>query len=111
MVVLCRKTRGPDPQGRLGFAVSKKVGDAPVRNLVKRRLRHLARTQKPLWEGLDLVLLLRPEAGTASFAALDRALNDGVNRAREALAKAAVRQHKKRRSAPKTAPGSQKEGP
>lgn len=54
----------PGP-GRLGLTVSKKVGEAVVRTRVKRRLREIARSCKPLWRGKDVVLIARPEAAGA----------------------------------------------
>lgn len=87
MVVLCRRCRSKESTGRAGLAVSKKVGNAPVRNLVKRRLRHALRVEPALWQGLDLVILVRPPAATLSFAALQEALQDAASRARKTLEK------------------------
>lgn len=56
---------------RFGVTVSKKVGHAPIRALVKRRLREIYRTNKPAWpEGIDMVVVARPSAASASFEAL-----------------------------------------
>lgn len=64
---------------RIGFVVSKSVGVAVVRNLVKRRLRHLIRERlSALPAGLMLVVRALPAASGASYdelgADLDRAL-------------------------------------
>ncbi len=53
-----------DPQTRIGFTASKKIGNAVLRNRAKRRLRALsrevlARHARPGW---DYVLVARPEA-------------------------------------------------
>ncbi len=49
------------PHSRLGLAVSKRVGNAPVRNAVKRRLREAFRTlQHDLPGGYDIVVSVRP---------------------------------------------------
>ena len=53
-----------DPQTRVGFTASKKIGNAVLRNRAKRRLRALAREvlapeARPGW---DYVLVARPEA-------------------------------------------------
>lgn len=48
------------PYSRLGLAVSKKVGNAVIRNRWKRRIREAFRTQLPeLPQGLDFVVLPR----------------------------------------------------
>lgn len=57
---------------RLGLAVSKSVGNAVTRNMVKRRFRVLAKAYEdtlPLC--CDIVLRAKPSASTASFASLD----------------------------------------
>lgn len=66
---LRRDDRGP---ARLGFTVTKKVGNAVVRNRTKRRLREAARLlldAQPL-AGVDLVLIGRDATRARPFAAL-----------------------------------------
>ena len=55
---------------RVGFTVSKKVGEAHQRNKVKRRLREIMRHHKGLWCDVDVIVIAKPEAATASFADL-----------------------------------------
>ena len=57
---------GPEGPARVGFVVSRAVGNAVVRNRVKRRLRHLAREHVSSLPG-SCVLVVRalPAAGTA----------------------------------------------
>jgi ribonuclease P protein component len=56
-----------NPQARFGFVVAKTVGNAVTRNLVKRRLRVLARQHLPLIsEPIDIVVRALP-----TIAALD----------------------------------------
>ena len=51
---------------RVGFVVSKQVGNAVVRNRVKRRLRHLAAAQLPRTPAaVDLVVRALPAAAEA----------------------------------------------
>ena len=68
---------------RAGFVVSKAVGNAVVRNRVRRRLRHLVR---PLLAGLPegslLVVRALPPAAEASFAALGADLEAALAAAR-----------------------------
>lgn len=58
-------------RGRVGFTVSKKVGNAVARNFVKRRLRDIARRHKELWARKDLVVIARPDAAGRELAALE----------------------------------------
>ena len=73
MVAYAVSGSGPEP--RVGLVVSKAVGNAVVRNQVKRRLRHLmlgrlADLRDPRGEPRDLVLRALPAAGSASSARL-----------------------------------------
>jgi ribonuclease P protein component len=65
---------------RLGFAVSRRVGKAVVRNLVKRRLREIVR-QTPLRPGWDIVLTARVAAARADYASLGRSVRELMSRA------------------------------
>jgi ribonuclease P protein component len=60
----------PGP-ARIGFSVGKRVGNAVVRNRVKRRLREATRRLLAgVPPGWDLVLSARPEAAAADYTAL-----------------------------------------
>jgi ribonuclease P protein component len=61
--------RNDNGVARLGVTVTKKVGGAAVRNLLKRRVREIYRTREAA-PGLDVVVNLKREAREASFAAL-----------------------------------------
>lgn len=59
---------------RLGLTVSTKVGNAVVRNRLRRRLRELFRTRREaLPGGLDMVIIARTSAAEADWARLVRA--------------------------------------
>ncbi len=77
--------RGDDAPLRIGFTVTKKVGNAVVRNRVRRRLREAARLLLPQLglRGADLVLIGRDATRTRDFARLGEDL-------RRALAKAGL---------------------
>ena len=55
------------PSGRAGLVVSKKVGKAHSRNLIKRRLRHILRENKNTFSRRDLVVMALPQATMLSF--------------------------------------------
>ena len=73
----------PASTARAGFVVSKAVGNAVVRNKVRRRLRHLVR---PLLAELppsaSLVVRALPSAAAASFADLGADLESALAAAR-----------------------------
>ena len=62
---------------RIGFSVSSKVGGAVRRNRVRRRLREASRPLiQASREGVDLVVVARPDASSATFAELDTELRE-----------------------------------
>lgn len=66
---------------RIGFAVSRAVGNAPTRNRVRRRLRHLAADRLGrLPDDARLVIRAKPAAAQASFAGLGRELDMTLDR-------------------------------
>ncbi|GGO86201.1 hypothetical protein GCM10012280_21750 [Wenjunlia tyrosinilytica] len=69
------------PPARAGFVVSKAVGPAVVRNLVKRRLRHLVRERlRLLPPGSLIVVRALPGAGVAEYTELARDLDAALQR-------------------------------
>ncbi|HVC81985.1 MAG TPA: ribonuclease P protein component [Chloroflexota bacterium] len=68
---------------RVGFTVSKRVGKAHVRNLVRRRLREAMRAHLPhLAPGYDIVIISRPALAAQPYAALAGALAQQLRHAR-----------------------------
>jgi len=58
---------------RVGFVTSRRVGGAVLRNRVRRRLREIVRQdQHGLRKGIWLVVIARPGAAEAEFAALKK---------------------------------------
>ena len=91
LTVLARYAR--PGAGRFGLTVSRKVGNAVARNLVKRRLRHLMRTTfRGAFASRDLVIIVRPGAAELSFAELTAALQEALD-----LTDGALRAHRSRR--------------
>ena len=78
-----RTPPGAATAARAGFVVSKAVGNAVVRNKVKRRLRHAVAEQMRSWpDGTDVVVRATAKAAQRDFAQLSSDLADAVERAR-----------------------------
>ncbi len=60
--------RGPQPEGRLGITVSRRIGNAVRRNRVKRLVREFYRNHRSeLQPAHDLLIIARAGADTLSF--------------------------------------------
>lgn len=67
---------------RLGIATSRKVGNAVVRNRIRRRLKSIARELAPqVRPGAEILVGVRTAASTATSAELRAALTDCLHRA------------------------------
>ncbi|WP_420391294.1 ribonuclease P protein component [Acuticoccus sp.] len=78
---------------RVGFTVTKKVGNAVVRNRIKRRLRAAsAIVRDDFAAGTDYVILARPAALTAPFVELTDQLAAALRAAHGKLHRPAVRE-------------------
>jgi ribonuclease P protein component len=62
VLALARKRSDPELVGRLGITVTKKVGNAVVRNRIKRRLREWLRLHGWVPKGWDIVLVAKDSA-------------------------------------------------
>ncbi len=79
-LVLPRAGGGP---ARLGITVSSKVGNAVTRVRIRRHVREAFRHRRHRWPaGLDVVVIARSSAATASHDAFDRALEQLTQRLR-----------------------------
>jgi ribonuclease P protein component len=65
---------------RFGFLVNKRIGNAAVRNKVKRRLREAVRLN-PVKEGWDALFIVRRGAGSAKYQELKDATDNLLQRA------------------------------
>lgn len=85
----------------MGFVVSKAVGNAVVRNLVRRRLRSaMASEVAALGDGQAVVIRALPPASTASYAELREDVRSGLRRA-QAKSKAGADRNLVHRGAPR----------
>ena len=67
--------RNGTSQTRVGLTVSRKVGNAVIRNRVKRWLREAIRQQRAhVPSGFDVVVIAHPQAARSSFDAIGREL-------------------------------------
>jgi len=68
---------------RYGFIISKHVGNAVVRNLIRRRLREALRLRDShLLSGYDLVIIARNAIADQSYTMISAALDEMLSRAR-----------------------------
>jgi ribonuclease P protein component len=89
-VLLVRPRGDGDPMMRLGLTVSKKVGNAVIRNRMKRRFRALARAILPLSgvAGADHVLIGRQSGIERPYEALREDLEKALARLKAKAAQA-----------------------
>jgi ribonuclease P protein component len=82
-LVLQALPRNDDEPARLGFTVTKKIGNAVIRNRTRRRLKEVARlvlAGQPV-SGVDLVLIGREGTAKRDFVALQDDLRRALARA------------------------------
>jgi ribonuclease P protein component len=90
--VLEARSRPNDANGpagaRFGFTVSKKIGNAVVRNRVRRRLRALAAALDPaqVRQGFDYVLIARAGAADRAYLDLKADLDQALARVHQPVA-------------------------
>lgn len=82
MVQTPPENAGQPEEVRAGFTVTKKVGNAVIRNRAKRRLREAARAVLPLYgaPGCDYVLIGREATLTRPFASLIEDLKQALRK-------------------------------
>lgn len=78
--------RTPEDPARFGFIISKAVGNAVTRNLIRRRMKTVVerRIQQGI-TGVDVVFRALPAVTSASFEELEEEMNRGIDRALKKL--------------------------
>ena len=79
---LRRREETEDASPRLGFTTTKKLGNAVMRNRIRRRLREAARLALPATVAPhhDYVLIGRPAAATLDFMHLQHEMAEGMRK-------------------------------
>lgn len=77
VIVFVLKRNDKNSIRRIGLITSRKVGSAVERNLAKRRLREIFRTNKhKLTPGLDIVFILKPKIKLIGYSELKKTVLD-----------------------------------
>jgi ribonuclease P protein component len=81
LMVLCALPNNLE-HSRFGFAASKRIGKAVVRNRVRRRMREAVRLRRNLIAGgWDMVFIARPPIARATYAEIAHAIEELLSRA------------------------------
>ena len=77
--LVLRTLANSDAETRFGFIATRRIGNAVVRNRLRRRLREILRVA-PVKTGWDLVFIVRKRSVDASFQKLERSVNNLLRR-------------------------------
>lgn len=65
---------------KAGFVCGKKIGNAVTRNLYKRRMREIVRKNKPLFTGLEFILVAQANILKSDYDSLRRDIVDTISK-------------------------------
>jgi len=80
-ILVIRTAKARDPSGRVLLIAGKRLGNAVVRNRMKRVLREAVRRLGGPWEGWDVAVMARPATANASAGDLDQVLDSLLRKA------------------------------
>jgi ribonuclease P protein component len=81
LMVLCALSNDLE-HSRFGFAASKRIGQAVVRNRVRRRMREAVRVRRAaIADGWDMVFIARSAVANTTYAEISCAVEDLLRRA------------------------------
>jgi ribonuclease P protein component len=81
LVILCALRNNLD-HSRFGFAASRRIGKATVRNRARRRMREVVRLERAsIVQGFDMVIIARPPIVQATYAEIALAVCGLLGRA------------------------------
>lgn len=78
---------------KVGFVVSKRIGNSVIRHRVVRQLRHIAREVLPLDQGCTVVVRAHPKAAHVPFSELYKDMSAACTEANFAQAKKKMLEH------------------
>ena len=73
------------PQAQLLIVTSRRIGNAPTRNLIKRRIKAIYHEQKIAQAQLDLIFITHPVITTIPFARLSHLIQEAIQEAHKRL--------------------------
>lgn len=81
-LVVILVSKEPDDEKRIGIIVGKAVGNAVMRNLVKRRIRSIAdEFIQQFNRNAEILIIAKPPIASADFSQIRQALLDGMRKA------------------------------
>ncbi|MFW6377234.1 MAG: ribonuclease P protein component [bacterium] len=68
-------------ESKLGLSISKKIGNAVVRNKIRRRIKEIIRLKKNIKRGFDLIFIARMPIVELDYSRMEKDVNKLIKRA------------------------------